>query len=425
LPETFEITPEKLVYGGETLGHHAGKTILTPLALPGEQLRVEVRRVAKGVVRAQVLEVLVPSGERVHPPCPYFGECGGCQLQHLRAEVQPGAKREILRETLRRLGKVQWKDEIRMHASTPWGYRNQAQLKIAGRENGGAEVGFFASESHRLIPIEACTILSPRLNQVLSVLRQQSWPQGLGKCTEIDLLADDRDSSVFMTIHGILNAAEAQPLASEMLAKIPEVIGVAVQQQKGWRVFGEPGLVYHVANFRYRVSPGAFFQASRFLLEELTAAVCETPEGMLALDLFAGVGLFTLPLASRFQHVIGVESVYASARDLEANAREHALGNIRVVASAVFDFLRRFAQTGPDLVVMDPPRAGVDSASLKLLAALQPHAIHYVSCSPPTLARDLEFLIRHGYELNSVELFDLFPQTYHVETLARLTRRPV
>ena len=199
---------------------------------------------------------------------------------------------------------------------------------------------------------------------------------------------------------------------------------MAVLQQKRWQPFGLESLEYRVADFRYRVSSGSFFQASRFLLEDLTSALCEVPEGALALDLFAGVGLFTLPLARRFRQVIAVESGYSSAGDLEANARAHGLSNIRVVASAVFDFLRRFAQPGTDLVVVDPPRTGVDAASLKLLAALQPQAIHYVSCSPPTLARDLAFLTRHGYELNSVELFDLFPQTYHIETLARLTRRP-
>ena len=219
LHEPFEFTPEKLVYGGDALGHHAGGTILVPLALPGERVRAEVNRIAKGVVRARVMEVLAPSADRVQPPCPYFGRCGGCQLQHLRDAVQPEAKREILRETLRRLGKVQWDGEIPIHAAAPWGYRNQAQLKVASLQNGGAEVGFFASESHRLIPIENCAILSPRLNLLLDALRRPDWPGWIGKCTEIDLLADDRDASVMMTIHGLLSKSEAQALASAMFEK--------------------------------------------------------------------------------------------------------------------------------------------------------------------------------------------------------------
>ena len=157
----FELTPHKLVYGGEALGYHQGRPVLVSHALPGERLEVEPVRTAKGVVHARLLRVLTPSPQRVDAPCPYFGRCGGCQYQHLGAEQQASAKREILRETLRRIGKITWSGEIPVHAAQPWNYRNQAQLKVARQPDGSVELGFFEAESHRLFPVDACLILSP------------------------------------------------------------------------------------------------------------------------------------------------------------------------------------------------------------------------------------------------------------------------
>jgi 23S rRNA (uracil1939-C5)-methyltransferase len=178
-----------------------------------------------------------------------------------------------------------------------------------------------------------------------------------------------------------------------------------------------------VGEFGYQISPRSFFQSSRFLLPELVTAVTDEVSGAVALDLYAGVGLFTLPLARSFKQVIGVEADTRAAADLAANARVHAIENIRPVAETVFDFLRRCAQAEPDLAVLDPPRAGAGINILKLLLALRPKRLHYVSCSPPTLARDLGFLVGRGYRLNSIELFDFFPQTYHIESLAKLSRK--
>jgi 23S rRNA (uracil1939-C5)-methyltransferase len=207
-----------------------------------------------------------------------------------------------------------------------------------------------------------------------------------------------------------------------MLAQIPGVVSVAAESGGRSLVFGESGLEYAVGDFRYRVSPGSFFQASRYLLPELVEAVTAGRSGRLALDLFAGVGLFTLPLARQFAQVISVEAAAQSAADLAANAKAHALGNVRAVAETTFDFLRRFAQAEPDLVVLDPPRSGVETRAVKFLTDCRPKQIHYVSCSPPTLARDLSFLFQRGYRIISIEMFDLFPQTYHIESLVRLTR---
>jgi 23S rRNA (uracil1939-C5)-methyltransferase len=417
----FEFSAQKLVYGGDALGYAQGRTVLVPYALPGERLEVEAVRTAKGVVHARPLRILAAAPERVDPPCPYYGRCGGCQYQHLKPEIQTTAKREILRETLRRIGKISWAGEIPLHAANPWNYRNQAQLKVATRPDGQVSLGFFEAQSHRLSPLDTCLILSPRLNAILGELGGATWSPRLAECREVDLLADDRDERVVIALRGNLGLPEGERLARDMLAGLSGVVGVAVEGVGGTRAFGEPRLEYSVGEFRYRTGPGAFFQASRFLLPELVAAVTAEETGTLALDIFAGVGLFTLPLARRFTQVVGVEASVKSAADLRANAQAHSLENIRAVSQTAFDFLRRFAQAEPDLVVLDPPRSGVGAGTLKLLQALRPRRLHYVSCSPPTLARDLGCL--RGYELNSLELFDFFPQTFHIESLAKLIRR--
>ena len=422
MSSTFEFSPVKLVYGGEALGYHAGRTVLVPRVLPGERAEVEEVRTQKGVVHARPLRILEPSRERAEPLCPYFSRCGGCQYQHLTLASQLATKPEILRETLRRLGKVNWEAPIPVHASPAWNYRNQAQLKAGRSEDGSPALGFFAAESNRLIPIDSCPILSPGLNVLLAELRSQPWAEALGNCREVELLADDRCEKVMLTLRGGWNAQEAAALAQRCLAELAGVVTVAIGPGASLHVFGEPYLNYRVGDWTYQVSPTAFFQSQRFLLPEFVAGVVGEETGAVAIELFAGVGLFTLPLARRFEQVIAVESHPQAAVDLAANARAATGRNIRAIAETADDFLRRCAQAEPDLVVMDPPRVGAGVATLKMLLALKPKRLHYVSCSPPTLARDLGFLLQQGYRLDAVEMFDFFPQTYHIESLARLSR---
>jgi 23S rRNA (uracil1939-C5)-methyltransferase len=443
---SFELTPTKLVYGGDALGHHAGRTVLVPRVLPGERAEVDEVRTAKGVTHARPLRILQASPQRVGPPCPYFGRCGGCQYQHLGAELQSASKQEILRETLRRLGGIDWKGDIPLRSGPLWNYRNQAQFKLAQYPGGRVELGFFEAQSHRVHPLDACLIVSPRLNAVLEELRRPEWAAGLAGLREIDVVADDRDEEVMITLQIEGGATVAEQFAQNLLERIPGAVCVALDSGRAGagrsldsgrdpdrsgqaagptasrtRVLGKPALHYTVGGFRYRVSPGSFFQVSRFLTPALVESVTGGQKGDLALDLYAGVGLFSLPLARSFQRVVAAEANPIAAADLKANAEAHGLSNLFAAGETTYDFLRRFAQVEPDLVVMDPPRAGVDAGSLKLLAALRPRRMHYLSCSPPTLARDLKALATYGYHLESLELFDVFPQTYHIEALAQLT----
>lgn len=239
---------------------------------------------------------------------------------------------------------------------------------------------------------------------------------------EVELLADDRDERVMLTLVGSWNVQEAETVAAKCLAELPGVATVTVIQDARVRVFGEPHLTYRVGECAYQISPTSFFQSARFLLPELVTTVAGESSGGVAIDLYAGVGLFTLPLAKRFEQVIAVEAHPQAAADLAANARAVPGNRIRAHAATAYDFLRRYAQMDADLVVMDPPRAGMGAAILKLLVDLRPRHLRYVSCSPPTLARDLAFLLQHGYRIDTLEMFDCFSHTYHIESLARLSR---
>ncbi|HET7214721.1 MAG TPA: 23S rRNA (uracil(1939)-C(5))-methyltransferase RlmD [Terriglobia bacterium] len=416
----FEFSPQKLVYGGEALGHAKGRTVLVPHSLPGERLEVETVRDAKGVVHARPLRILEAAPERVSPPCPYFGRCGGCHYQHLAIEHQAHWKLKIVRETLQRIGKISWDREIRVHQASPWNYRNQAQLKVAETEFGEIALGFFAGESHQLIPIDECLILSPRLNHVLGKLRRPEWVSRLRGCREVELLADDRDEQVRIVFHENPGASGHEVLAEDLIREMDAVVTVVFHNGPNPRVFGQQEFIYHVGEYMYQVSAGAFFQSSRYLLPELVKAVTESSPEDLALDLYAGVGLFTLPLARRFRQVVGVESHPAAAGDLKINAARHGLKHVCAVGQRTSDFLRRFAQDRPDLVVLDPPRCGAEKSTLKYLVDLRPRRIHYVACHPPTWARDLSYLLSRNYRLEDVEMFDCFPHTYHIECLARL-----
>ncbi len=447
---TFEIVPQKLVFGGAALGYHEGRTVLVHNALPGERVEVEPLRESRGVVHGRLRRVLNSSPSRVEPPCPYFGGCGGCSYQHLTCDDQITWKVTIFREVLRRIGKLTLEPDLNVHSAFPWYYRNQARLRVGFALDGAVRIGFFALESHRLVNVEACRILSPSLNATLAELSQARWSEMFEGTSAIEMMTDDSDRRVMVKFCGSIWRAQGERLAQAMLAALPRLQTVAFDSGGKTCVLGEPRLKYRVGDFTYQISPGSFFQVSRFLLPELVRTVaqlagqahagrdsggtleeagnesnihCCRDGPSLALDLYAGAGLFSLPLACRFGQVMAVESDSGSAADLALNVRDSGMKNVRLVKQSVFEFLRHFAVYAPEFTVLDPPRAGVGYPTLKLLARIKPKSICYVSCHPPTLARDLSFLTQHGYTITSMDLFDFFPQTRHLESVSCLEAR--
>ncbi len=434
----MDVTIEKLIYGGEGLAHHDGSTVFVPFVLPAERVAVQAVEQKKKFVRGRVERILQSAPERVAARCPHFGVCGGCDYQHIPYEAQLKFKAEILRETLRRIGKIDWAGEITTHGSPPWAYRNRAQWKVRPLENSGDEVasetgaeggaklaiGYFRANSTALCAVEDCSIISPLLLKSFLSLRAAlavgALPKGL---REIEAFVDAADAKLLLTATFAGFPSRAAEHAETFRKAVPEIASLLFHDPSHDRMelYG-PGFVeYAAGGISYRVGHFSFFQVNRFLVEELAREVVKRePGGRLALDLFAGVGLFSIPLAKQFGRVLAVESNPAAARDLETNMRGQ--GTIEVRAAEVEQFLKRNKER-PELVVLDPPRAGMTPESVERLDRLRPERITYVSCEPPTLARDLALFVKAGYDCTEVHVFDLFPQTFHMETVVRLRKR--
>lgn len=432
----IDVKIEKLIYGGEGLAHHEGSTVFVPFVLPGETASITPVEQKKKFIRTRVDRIVTPSPERIAPKCPHFGVCGGCDYQHISYEPQLNFKKEILRETLRRIGKIDWPGTITTHASPPWAYRNRAQWKVrpldpaADNEAGvGPEgkvklgIGYFKANTTALFAVETCEIISPLLLKTLLALRTSlaagELPRGL---REVEAFVNAADSQLLITATFTGFPSRAAEHAETFRRVAPEITSLLFHDPNRDRMelYGPGYLEYETGGTAYRVGHFSFFQVNKFLTETLVNEVAGREEGgRMALDLFAGVGLFSIPLAEKFEKVLAVESNPAATRDLESNVR--GKGVIEVRTADVDRFLAR-SKERPDLVVLDPPRAGMTPEAMQRLAKMAPARITYVSCEPPTLARDLAILIAAGYSCTEVHLIDLFPQTFHMETVVRLRR---
>jgi tRNA/tmRNA/rRNA uracil-C5-methylase (TrmA/RlmC/RlmD family) len=395
----MEVKIERILPGGLGLAHADGKTVMVALAAPGDHLRVRIDRVKGNVSFAQIEEILTPSPLRVEPPCPYFGRCGGCDFQQMNYQAQLDAKVEIIKDCLRRLARIENIPDFQVTAaSNPWHYRSRAQWQY---DSVRQKLGYFESGSRRVCDVAECAVLAPELQKALASLRAQM---------EEDLLPESaRD---FRAVVGNDGISVAPPLDGK-LADITRTI------------HGET----------YRLNAESFFQANDGLLPELIEAAIGEVSGETALELYCGVGLFTLSLARRFKQVVGVESDTAAASFARDNLTNAFLINAEVVKSDVGVWLEDVRhgdlsklseesaaalQGQIDFMLLDPPRTGVESRVITGVLGLKPQRIGYVSCDPATLARDLKKLIAGGYTLRSLAAFDMFPQTHHVETVAHL-----
>jgi len=435
MPDELRLSIEKLVYGGDGLGHADGNTIFVPYVLPGEEVRAAEKSKKKKVVWAKLLEVTSASAERTAAPCPHFETCGGCHYQHITAGAQVRLKKDILRETLSRLGGISWTGAIEEHTREPYRYRNRAQWAV--RSGMPRALGYFLPESSFIVPIDQCPVLSPRLAETFRALQEMArsgvLPDGI---LEIEAFADSADEKIALNVAFERFPKPAAELAALLREAIPQVDSLLLLDQKKdkFELTGPGYLVHEAGGFKFRVSHLSFFQVNRFLIGDLLETVTAGAKGRLALDMYSGVGFFTLPLARAFEKVVSVDANLAATRDLYANAEAAGVSVIHHNEHAE-DFLKKTKEK-PEFVVLDPPRAGLGRETAAKLADLGAAEIVYLSCDPSTLARDLAVLTSSPrkpkeiagpsvrYELSEMHLFDLFPQTYHIETLVRLRRVP-
>ena len=398
----MEVTIERMLPGGLGLAHAEGKTLMVALAAPGDRLRVRVDRVKGNVGFASIIEVLEPSPARIAPPCPYFGSCGGCDFQQLIYEAQLSAKAEIIRDCLHRIGRINTVPDFNITpAPNQWRYRSRAQWQY---DSVRQRLGYFESVSRNVCDVSECAVLVPELQQSLETLR---YEMGEG------LLPND--ARYFRAVVGNQGVSVSSGVRSPSISegKIRDI---------SRSVNGET----------YHLNAESFFQANIDLVPELIETAIGDALGDTAIELYSGVGLFTLPLSRRFQHVIAVEENPDAASFARENLANAGLTNTEIANSDVGDWLngevgaprsekrRQAAALQIDFLLLDPPRVGAESRVIDGILQLGPKQICYVSCDPATLARDLRKIIAGGYSLASLNAFDMFPQTHHVETIAHL-----
>jgi 23S rRNA (uracil1939-C5)-methyltransferase len=415
---------EKPIYGGAFLARLEGKAVFVPLTLPGEQARVRITQSKPGYATAEAEQIVRAAPERIAPACPHFGACGGCHYQHTDYANQLTIKRTILRETLER-GGVALPEEIAVLAGEPFGYRNRIRLAFDAAGN----PGYRGRRSHAAVPVQECPVAAPLLVEAALAFAQvaREFAPAL-RPREISLFCNASETEMLATVITATPAkARFDEWAKAFHERLPALVGAELvvegsvsQQAHTVARWGAISLSYRAAGFDYRVDHGAFFQVNRWLVDGLVECVTAGHRGKLAWDLFAGVGLFARQLANRFDRLVAVESAPSATAALEANL-QGASG--KAINAETLAFLKRIRKDErPDLIVVDPPRTGLGEETCSLLAEIAPPALACVSCDPATLARDLRALIASGYQIESITLADLFPQTFHLETVVQLRR---
>ncbi len=410
--QEFEVEIDKVVYGGLGLARHRGQVIFVPLAAPGDHLLVRPVEQKKHFICAEIVSLLSPGKGRATPRCPYFGRCGGCQWQHLDYPTQVELKRQILEQIFHHRLPETKKLPIRMKAcAQPYEYRSRTRLQVR-RLKAGLRLGFYRRQSHLVEDVKNCPLLRPTLNEALTSIREA--------------VAQDRWN---------LDAKELALVCSED----PECWRVSRAGLDLDEGFSDPEAINHnggqgilhrrVGQFTFLVSPSVFFQVNDFLVADLLDTVVDLAESCkreAALDLFSGVGLFSLPLARQFQRVVAVENSPLACRLCAENASAAGIQNLRIANADVSAWMKAVGSVSVpayDLMVLDPPRVGAGLDVMRRIEEWAPETVIHVSCDPQTLARDLAPLSRRGYRIDFVMGLDLFPQTYHFETVVRLKRR--
>lgn len=384
--ELLEVKIEKIVPNGYGLAFAEGLTVFVALAAAGDTLRVRAREKKGKVVFAEITEILQPAPSRTASGCEYFGTCGGCDFQQMTYPAQLEAKVGIIRDCLTRLGKINFADEIPIVASPePYAYRSRAQWHTDTRAR---KIGYFKRYSHQIVDVDACPILEPALQKTLTDFRAHlPWAEFWSPNVEIEAANSGENVSVY---------------SAEIIEPTREIS-------------------FEADDNRYFYNAESFFQGNQFLIKPLIENALKDAQGTNALDLFCGVGLFSLPLAKRFKKVYGVEANGKAIEFAQKNADQARLSNIEFFTENVGEWLTENELPEIDLILLDPPRTGADRETIDAILKLKPKEISYVSCDPATLARDLR-LLTESYSIESITALDLFPQTHHVETVVRLKR---
>jgi 23S rRNA (uracil1939-C5)-methyltransferase len=398
------VTLESFAYGGESFGRlEDQRAVFVPFTLPGEKVRIRLVEEKRGFARGELIEILEASPERIGPRCAHFTQCGGCHYQHIPYELQIQAKAEILKDQLIRIGKIE-NPPVRpaVPSPNPWNYRNHVQFHLTL----DGKLGFQAPRSHEIIPIRECHLPEATINRIWPLLDLESIP-GLSRLG----LRVGVDEDVLLT----LDSSDPQPV--ELEVDLP--ISVVYQGPQGSFILaGDDHIFMEVLGRAFRVSAGSFFQVNTQMAGRMVQHILENLEvsvNATLVDAYCGVGLFSAFFAPRLGRLIGIESSPSACEDFVSNLDE--FDHVELYEASVDDVLPTL-EPAPDILIVDPPRAGLGQRTLDGILSLEPGEIVYISCDPATLSRDARRLIEGNYHLRQITPFDLFPQTYHIESIS-------
>jgi len=427
-----------LAAGGDFVGRLGPFAIFVSGSAPGEVAEVEITEVSRSYARGRLVSIEEPSPDRVQPLCPHFGECGGCDLQQIYYPAQLAHKTLLVREALRRiggLGEVEMPPPLGMEE--PWAYRNKAEY-FAGRDGDGKIfLGFLRQKSHEPVPISGCAVQHPLNEEVrravvgLVNLHAQGAEEKNALVKVISRVSFASESAC-VTLVTLGKPLFLETFAKALMEKIPQVSGVCHSATRNRRgvphspaetVAGSPYLLERIGPWSFRISPDSFFQVNPRQTAVLTQVVEEfagVGEEAIVIEGYSGVGTFLIPLAAKARMATGIEESESAIADARANLRKHHLGNTRVYQGKVEHILPRFAarKWHSGAIVLDPPRRGCGKGVIAAATKLGPRALVLISCDPATLARDLHFAATAGYVTKVVQLVDIFPHTWHTESVA-------
>lgn len=421
-----QVKIESIAFGGYGVARADGKVLFVPYTVTGDEVLIEAALEKKRYSMGKLIRVVEPSLWRIDPVCPYFGRCGGCQWQHIDPSVHAEMKHKILIETLKRLGKLDPMPPVDVApAPKPYGYRVRVQLKVREKT-----LGYYQEGSHRIVDISYCPIAHPLVNRIISILRDQR--EHFSNVEEIEINVSPQEEKGVLVFHPHSCDQRLERFVRQFLQDQPVLKGIAISGKRGWISIGNPSLSFTFPFpeeekeriLSFQISPGSFSQVNPEQNEKLIQTVAEfssTIKAERVLDLYAGAGNFSLPLALHAGEVWGIEENRAAIKDGKFNAERNGIRNAYFIQGAVEKVLKNWNKGRPDQIILDPPRAGCKKI-VDLMAGLKPKIIVYVSCEPTTFARDLRLFTEKGYSVERVRLIDMFPQTFHMEVVGLLTR---